>query len=50
MGDIGTERREVEFAPVEAPPAPEREAPAPEQPPQPLPERVGAPARVVRRP
>ena len=47
MGDIGTERREVEFEPVEAPPAPERGAPAPEQPP---PERVGAPARVVRRP
>ena len=50
MGDIGTERREVEFAPVEAPAPPEREAPAPEPPTRPLPERVGSSPDVVVRP
>ena len=42
MGDIGIERREVEFEPVEDPASqPAREAPRPSVPAEPVPERVG---------
>lgn len=43
MGDIGTERREVEFEPLEEPAgAPDRTAPAPQAPQPAAPERAPA--------